>query len=84
MIKPTEWEKEIIKKLLNHEGFKIIERMFDDYESQILSKYIIGNLNLRDEKILDALLEDKNYTKWGKDFINIIKGSIKWIGKKEV
>jgi hypothetical protein len=83
MLKLNDSQKEDVKKLIKTPWFKVIELLFTEFQNDILNKYIVGNLDLKDDKILNALNADKDFVKWGKAFIETIKSSTSWIWKKD-
>lgn len=81
----TENEKVDVKQLLKHNGFKILEWLLEDFQKDIMTKYLIWNLDLEDKEILQAFTADKAYMNWAKAFVEKIKISTKsvWV-KKEI
>jgi len=78
----TDEEKASVRLILESKWFKVIEWLLKEFQSDTMSKYILWNLDLENNKILKAFNEDKNYIKGAIAFIEKIRSAKWWVWKK--
>jgi len=76
----TESEKTDVKQMYNSRWFKVMENLLEDFEKEVLSKYL--SLDIRDDKIVQALVSDKDYLLGAKHFISRVKWASSSVWKK--
>lgn len=80
-MKLTEWQREDLKSLVGHRGFKILEMIKDDKEQQLFSKF--KSLSLWDTKVIEDIVCSQNVLSGMEYLITTAKGKSQGIGKKD-
>ena len=74
-------QKEDLKSLIWHRGFKTLEAIVKDFEYNTLSK--LKTINLADQEALKNLNAQQNYLLWVEAILNIIKTQSDTIANKK-
>lgn len=63
----TKEEKADLKSLLDHRGFKIIRKLYEEKRAELFSKF--EDINLWADVNMASLAQAQNYNKWMKSII---------------
>lgn len=74
-------EKTDVKKMFDSKGFKIMEDLVDEFETNMLRRF--KTASFWDAKVIEELTQTQNYLKWVSDFINTIKWKTSWVWKRK-
>ena len=75
-------EKDDLKSLTEHRGFKILEKIVEQMEKDLFTPF--KKQNIRDESVQDDLVNTQMMLAWAEYLIDTAKSKTKSIAKKEV